>query len=586
MRDSVTGWLTLLDKYLTEYVQRRVSRHLIGPPHITGPLKAVVEAIDTLLPPELAGAPMQAKKRRLSEWSAPIADALTKLYARRPLDRHHPDDAPLVYALRALGQALREQAQLDNVGANAATTAAANADPSNLALSLSDAIALTLSRVRDLAPPPPEPASAAVEILGWLELQLDDAPHLIVTGVNEGMIPESVNHDAFLPDSLRRDLGLLDNRRRHARDLMALTAILHSRPHVRLVAGRRSADDDPLTPSRLLLACAGDELARRIGRFYDHSEEPAPPPPLLPTGKRSRLVIPPPVAPLAAIEELNVTAFRDYLACPYRFYLKHVCKLDTLDDRAVELSAPAFGNLAHKVLENFGQGPLATSDNPADIADFLNEELDRACRLTYGQQPTVAITLQREQLRQRLAAFARWQAQETRDGWSIAIQTEKRFAAPFPVDGQPFRIVGRIDRIDRHPEKGLRILDYKTGDKGEFPEKTHRFKGEWVDLQLPLYRLLARAAGLEGACALGYVLLPKKLAETGLAAAEWSEEELAHAEEEARRIVRAIRQSIFWPPTEPPKFDDGLGSICMDLSLDRARVIRAGGSGGEGSAGT
>ena len=32
------------------------------------------------------------------------------------------------------------------------------------------------------------------------------------------------------------------------------------------------------------------------------------------------------------------------------------------------------------------------------------------------------------------------------------------------VDEQPMKVRGRIDRIDRHPEKGWAIWDYKTGE--------------------------------------------------------------------------------------------------------------------------
>ena len=46
-------------------------------------------------------------------------------------------------------------------------------------------------------------AGDAIQLLGWLELPLDDAPALIVTSFHEGVIPESVNSDLFLPNALR-----------------------------------------------------------------------------------------------------------------------------------------------------------------------------------------------------------------------------------------------------------------------------------------------------------------------------------------------------------------------------------------------
>ena len=108
-----------------------------------------------------------------------------------------------------------------------------------------------------------EPTGLAVELLGWLDLQLDDAPALILTGLNEGSVPTSVNADPFLPNSLRRHLGILDNERRYARDAYALTSIINSREEIRFVAGRTSARRDPLLLSRLLFAC---DAETEIGR--------------------------------------------------------------------------------------------------------------------------------------------------------------------------------------------------------------------------------------------------------------------------------------------------------------------------------
>ena len=76
--------------------------------------------------------------------------------------------------------------------------------------------------------------------------------------------------------------------------------------------------------------------------------------------------------------------------------------------------------------------------------------------------------IQIEQLRSRFRALARWQAQQSRDGWRVVrAGVEAKLAAALDVDGEPFTITGRIDRIDRHPEQGCRILDYKTADSAQ-----------------------------------------------------------------------------------------------------------------------
>ena len=197
---------------------------------------------------------------------------------------------------------------------------------------------------------PPEPDHHAVELLDWLEVPLDDAPVVILTGFNEGFLPASVSGDAFLPDALRSRLGLLDNRRRLARDAYRLTTVLHSKQSIHLVAGRRSVQGDPLRPSRLMFQIPEEDMAARVLHFLDRGGGGSGGASLvslgLQAGTRSRFSVPPdPVIELAPGEvptALAVTAFRPLLADPYRFVLERVYGLDTIDDIAMrETGQPA-----------------------------------------------------------------------------------------------------------------------------------------------------------------------------------------------------------------------------------------------------
>ena len=102
------------------------------------------------------------------------------------------------------------------------------------------------------------------------------APALVATSFNEGCVPTSVNSDLFLPNALRQQLELLDNRRRYARDAYALSVLLASRQELTLIAGRQTADGDPLIPSRLTFATDPETMARRAMEFFraDESAEP------------------------------------------------------------------------------------------------------------------------------------------------------------------------------------------------------------------------------------------------------------------------------------------------------------------------
>ena len=94
-----------------------------------------------------------------------------------------------------------------------------------------------------------------------------------------------------------------------------------------------------------------------------------------------------------------------------------------------------------------------------------------------------------------------------------------------------------------------------------------------LDLQLPLYRELARPLGLEGPVELAYFNLPRRPKELKLYAAEWSQDEIDSATEKARDVIRAIRQRQFWPPGDPSQYGDEFARLCADDALNRTELI-------------
>ncbi len=544
-------WLSELDRYYCDHLPYRLGDQWLGPDKHYAELKQVHCAIEDLLN-DLGG-----DARPLDRWGQPIVDLLVGIFGQSELDRNVEPDRTILAACERIQKVLR-----DNL-----TT------PKRLIPDVSgaDAVRLVLRQVEgeSIARLPDR---AAVELLGWLELPLDDAPALIVTGFNEGSVPTSLNADLFMPNRLRRALGILDNDRRYARDAYALSVLAASRPELKLIAGRRSVDGDPLAPSRLLFACDEETTARRALVLFS-SEESASggailPGALRPGQEQSRFEVPRPRPLAEPVTSMRVTEFRDYLACPYRYYLKLRLGLDGLADSAEELDGAAFGTLAHAVLARFGKGPAADSTDPDEIRDQLSEALDHVALGEYGKHPLAAVRVQIEQLRGRLMAFADWQAGWAAEGWRIEyVETgpEERKAA-LMVDGRPMYLRGRIDRIDVHQKTGKwMIFDYKSSDTAKTPDKLHRTGGKWTDLQLPLYRHLAAGLGIEGPVELAYIVLPKDTGKVGHLPAEWTDEELQDADRTAEEVIRRVRAEEFWPPASPPPaFSEHLAAICKD----------------------
>ena len=375
--------------------------------------------------------------------------------------------------------------------------------------------------------------------------------------------------------------------RRLARDAYATTVLCYSRPDLRVVFARLDTANNPMQPSRLLFAGDQDTLLQRAVKYFSSECSSVTPHRLLLAPAEgvpavSHFRRPLPLSTGNRRARFSVTEFRDYLACPYRYYLHHVCRLRAMDDHARELDGGDFGALLHGILGLFGRNPDSprNSLNEQEIFEYLAKQLDHvASRWDGGHLRRPAIRLQLEQARLRLRAFARGQAAHRDQGWEIVYAENEAtdlLAVPFPVDKERVTLVGRIDRIDYHQEtQKLRILDYKTGDRAKHPDQTHQQSGVWTDLQLPLYRHLWRSARLlipgrlkNPQVELAYWNLPQDEKESSMVLANWDATMLAEADEVAREQIRRIRDEVFGPPAEnPPLLRGDFASICLDNVL-------------------
>ena len=431
----------------------------------------------------------------------------------------------------------------------------------------------------------PRASAESIEVQGWLEAPWSSAQRLVVAGCREGALPSGTYDDAFLPDKAKKDLGLVTQDSRLARDAYLLSCILASRPAgaVRLGFSRLRTQGEPNRPSRLLFGCTDKELPERSGLLL----KPAPRSERLDKNEvELKLHIPKPKR--WPPKSIRVTAFKSYLECPLRFYLGTILGLRKVDPDAREIPATDFGTVMHKVLEKFAlDKSLAHLSDADEIARKLSDLLDAVVPSYYGERPSPVVRVQIENMRARLVAAAATEAIIRGDGWSTLAAEHKVIADNKYMLGGDLPITANIDRVDSHPDHGLRILDYKTFSQPKTPAKTHLGphrdrpllpeadleilvgkKGtpkqrSWIDLQLPLYAWLAGRIWPEHAkkgVKVGYFLLPPDGESAGdvLPMFELTEDMQESAEQCAKRICEFVAEGQFWPPSPSSEveFDD------------------------------
>jgi hypothetical protein len=490
--------------------------------------------------------------RAMGEWAGPMRSLLGAIYAHRTLRDDRGHERLLKESLERTGDFVEDLAKLVGTSAPAGTFAQA-----------CRAVAEALSAAR--IPPDPDPGS--VEVVGWVETLFDPSAHAIYVGLNEGVVPAASGPEPLLCEPVRRRLGLAGDSKRLARDAYVFAASCASRRSVSAVCGRRGAEGEPLLPSRILLRGSDGAIAARLLRFATPHEGAR-------KGVRSRVVaaevsvfpvMPRVEAPVPAA--VPITSLRTYVRSPYLFYLSHVLRVREYAEIEDELDPAGFGTLIHDALQRFAASPARHSYDAGEIRNAMLAGLDQAAGELFGDGVEPSVALQIEAARKRLETFAGVQARRRASGWAIA---QAEWSPPegsiaVTIDGEEFTLSGKVDRIDRHSDGRYAIIDYKTSNKPPDPRRVHLTRKGWADFQLPLYEVVARAAGLvrEGAPVVhAYASLPMKWQESAVTEAGFTPEEVGDCLTTAAGVLRLIRSGEFWSVGQDPPREGVLATLC------------------------
>jgi ATP-dependent helicase/DNAse subunit B len=196
------------------------------------------------------------------------------------------------------------------------------------------------------------------------------------------------------------------------------------------------------------------------------------------------------------------TALERYAACPYRFFLHDVLRLQELEEPELvdEIDARDKGELMHVILRDFYAAmkaekklPLAPGrfeDYRAALAAISQEHFRRV--ESEGQTgPPATWALKQQFILQDLERHVR---SELGSDW-LPEDFERAFGMKdfpgfeLPIGDEAIQLRGQIDRIDLSPDRtAIRVVDYKSGKK-RYNLEVSLLGGK--ALQLPLYLLAA-----------------------------------------------------------------------------------------------
>ena len=327
-------------------------------------------------------------------------------------------------------------------------------------------------------------------IWGPLEARLQTADRIVLAGLNEGVWPAQPPAEAFLPRVFRRKIGLADPDERiglSAHDFAQLAAA----PDVTLLSSQRR-DDKPAVASRWLWrlktlahGALGDAADTELAP--DPAENPAAWLAALeaaPDRSAAFTAEPRPTPPRAARpKRLSVTRIEQLVRDPYAIYCEYVLGLRRLDPLNLPPDVRVRGTAIHKALERFENGDV--SEDADSLLGLLETELRR------GGELEADIIALRERRRDVCTAFLTWRETHNSQVEGQPL-TEAYGEISLSILGEPFRLTGTADRIERRVGGAAAILDFKSGKP---PSEKQVRAG--LSPQMPLQGLIAREGGYE-----------------------------------------------------------------------------------------
>lgn len=362
------------------------------------------------------------------------------------------------------------------------------------------------------------------DLLGWRELAYARGQRVILAAMHDGCIPEPVQEDDFLPESLCDELGIRHEKFRTARDSYLLTSILACRQQenerVDFVLARQKKDGSVPAPSSLLMRC-GDELPKRARTLFAESKTPrrlpvAVPCPLRRAESAKSTIAPGELESISTIapgtqnpftkwhtdehgnryqKSFSPSSLSTFLQCPLSFWIKNLFYIDlgnSYKENKAELESNEYGTVMHAILDKLVEQfpneetlhracPAAATDATAGIKHMLTvckTIAEAEWQAVYNsstsrnKQP-LAMEVQLQAISRTLESFVTQHMKDLADGW-YNVAREYTFTPSMELPNNDIaRFSMNADRIDRNRDGRWRIIDYKTSNSEKKPHKIH-----------------------------------------------------------------------------------------------------------------
>jgi hypothetical protein len=305
-----------------------------------------------------------------------------------------------------------------------------------------------------------------LQIMGMLESRVLDFETVIISSVNEGVLPSGKSNNSFIPFDVKLENNLPTYKEKDAVYTYHFYRLLQRAKTIYILY---NTEADVLT---------GGEKSRFITQLeledlhQIHHQIITPEVPIIHPTKQIIKKTDDLLNTLKEVAEkgFSPSSLTNYIRNPIDFYYKKILKIKEHDEVEETIAANTLGTVVHNTLEDFYkplQGQFLSIDSIKKLKTQIKEKVTfhfknefKEGDITKGKNLIIF-----EIAKRYVSNFLDSEIKDLKAGNTIkirAIESENKVLINIPELDFPVKLTGKVDRVDEY--NGVtRIIDYKTG---------------------------------------------------------------------------------------------------------------------------
>ncbi len=311
-----------------------------------------------------------------------------------------------------------------------------------------------------------------LQIMGMLESRVLDFDTVIISSVNEGILPAGKSNTSFIPYDVKRENNLPTYKEKDAVYTYHFYRLLQRAKQVYIVYNTEVEALKGGEKSRFITQLDIEGI-HNIKHSIAVSEVATTSRPLQSVEKTEAILK---RIEAIALKGFSPSSLTNYIRNPIDFYYEKLLGINTQDDIEETIAANTLGSVIHNTLETFYK-PAVNSDLTEAylraLIPKIEETVESHFKILYkeGTLKQGKNLIIFEVAKRYIQNFIMSELQHLKEGHQIqilAIEADCKTTIEIPELAFPVTLTGKIDRIDRFNGQ-CRIIDYKTGkvDQGK-----------------------------------------------------------------------------------------------------------------------